>query len=350
MGEARRRPTIIDVALLAGVSKSLVSRALRGDAGVSPERRRAIADAADELGYRPNSAARALVRGRSGLIGVVLNEIGNPHHTEIVAGVEARAAELGASAIIADGAGSPERLVSRIETMLELRVDGLVIVSPWVPTAVLDRAGLTTPTVVVSRLLDPPDSVDTITSDDVSGAATAMRSLIAAGRTRLGYVTASQSPTSQARVTGVQRAAAEAGLECLVLELASRSVDRGVIAGLLARSGRDAVLCNNDVIAIAVMSAARQIGLRVPEELSVVGYDNIALCELTVPELSSVDQPQRAMGERAVDALWERSQGRSQPIREEFEPRLVARASVVHRAAKLLSNLEFTEHTASGEL
>ena len=326
-GTAGRRPTIIDVAERAGVSKSLVSRALRGDPGVSPERREAIARSAADLGYRPNSAARSLVRGRSGLIGVVLNEIGNQHHTEIVAGVESRAAQLGASVIIADGAGSPDRLSDRLETMLELRVDGLVLASSWVARADLERAGRSTPTVAVSRLIDPPSSVDTIASDDVSGAAEATRALISAGRTRLGYITTSTSPTSAARVAGVRSAAEGAGLAYEVFELPPQRAGRAEVAEVLRGSGVDGVLCNNDVTAVTVLAAARQSGIRVPDDLAVIGYDDTRLCLLTDPELSSVDQPQRAMGERAIDAIWERANGRARAVREDFPPRLVLRAS-----------------------
>ncbi|MFC8304502.1 LacI family DNA-binding transcriptional regulator [Specibacter sp. NPDC057265] len=320
-----RRPTIIDVARHAGVSKSLASRALRGDPGVSSGSRERVQQAAQELAYRLNSAARSLVRGVSGLIGVVLNEIGNQHHTGIVAGVEAHARSHNASVIISHGGNSPAELSRQIDTLIELRVDGLVIVSSWVPHHTLERAGREVPTVVVTQIDDPPGMVDTIASDDVAGAVLAVEHLIAAGRKRIAYLTRSASATSRARIRGVRQAAASAGVVCEVHELAHH--DAAGLRALVTGRAHDAMLCNNDLTAAEVIRIAREAGIAVPGELALIGYDNTPLAELVFPSLSSVNQPQYRMGERAGAAITERLAGREQAIREFHAPALVLRAS-----------------------
>jgi DNA-binding LacI/PurR family transcriptional regulator len=321
----RSRATIVDVAGAAGVSKSLASRALRGEPGVSEESRRRIGEAAEALGYRINSAARSLVLGVSGLVGVILNDIGNQHHTAIVAGVEAEARERGAEVILAHGGHSVSELQNRIDTMVGLRVDGLIIVSSWVPHVALDNVGREIPTVVVARLDGPPESIDTIASDDIAGARAAALHLLATGRRRIGYVTRSTSATSDARRRGVDEALATAGIRS-----SHHVLDRADAAGLralLARREFDAVLLNNDQTAADVIRVARDLGISVPAELAVIGYDDTPLAAALIPTLSSVDQPQELMGRRAVQALAERQNGRTEPLREYFPPTLVVRDS-----------------------
>ncbi len=317
-----RRPTIIDVAEHAGVSKSLASRALRGDPGVSERRRALVVDSATELGYRTNSAARSLVRGTSGLIGVVLNEIGNQHHTAVVAGVEAHAAAVSSSVIIGHGGNDVSTLCRQMDTMIELRVDGLVIVSSWVPCEVLARVGREVPIVVVSRLDNPPPDIDTICSDDFAGAVMAAEHLAALGRRRIAYMTRSSSATSKARARGMRSGAAAAGIDCRVYEL-GRSAD-----GLRDAVRRhDGILCNNDPTAAEVAGLARDEGIDIPGQLALVGYDDTALAQLVHPRLSSVGQPQYRMGLRAGAAVSERLSGRTEPLRELYAPTLVIRSS-----------------------
>jgi DNA-binding LacI/PurR family transcriptional regulator len=324
----RGRATIIDVAAAAGVSKSLASRSLRGEPGVSEENRRRVSEAAESLGYRLNSAARSLVLGVSGLIGVVLNDIGNQHHTAIVAGVEAAARERGMDVILAHGGHSIDELRRRIDTMVKLRVDGLIIASSWVPSAALDQVGREIPTVVVAHLDNPPESIDTIASDDVAGARAAADHLMAIGRRRVAYVTRSTSATSDARWRGVDAALTAAGITGTRRFIDGGSGDRDAeLRNLLALREFDAVLLNNDQTAADVIRCARELGISVPEDLAVIGYDNTPLATALIPTLSSVDQPQQLMGRRAVEAIVERQEGRVEPLRTYFSPRLVIRDS-----------------------
>lgn len=320
-----RRPTIIDVAEHAGVSKSLASRALRGDPGVSDRRRTQVLESASSLGYRTNSAARSLVRGKSGLIGVVLNEIGNQHHTAIVAGVEAHAATVQSSVVIGHGSNDASTLRRQIDTMIELRVDGLVIVSSWVPHETLERSGREVPTVVVSRIDDAPPEIDTICSDDFAGAVMAAEHLVATGCRNIAYLTRSTSATSKARARGMRSGAAAAEIECTVYEFGRTEAEQ--IRAIVASRRHDGILCNNDPTAAEVAGLARDEGVDIPGELSLIGYDDTALAQLVHPRLSSVGQPQYRMGVRAGAAVSERLAGRTESVRELYAPSLILRAS-----------------------
>lgn len=326
ISHTRRAPTIIEVAERAGVSKSLASRALRGERGVADETRRRIHVAASELGYRINSAARSLARGRSGIVGVVLNDIGNPHFTGVVAGIETEARERGLRPIIGHGAGSPPDLARQIETMLELRVDGIVVASSWAPVDVLERAARITPVAVVARLADPPDGLDMIASDDGVGARTAAEHLLAIGRRRIAYVTRSSSATSAARGRGIAAALDHVGLG-LVTHRVARD-DEESVAEILG-SGVDAILANNDLMATEILRVANERGVSVPGAVAVVGYDDTPIAQLLSPGLTSVNQPQRAMGRRAIECIAERLEGRTDPVRAWYQPTLLVRGSTL---------------------
>ncbi|GGF47534.1 transcriptional regulator [Microbacterium sorbitolivorans] len=325
---AGRAPTIIEVAARAGVSKSLASRALRGERGVADETRRRIHVAAAELGYRINSAARSLARGQSGIVGIVLNDIGNPHFTGVVAGAEAEARERGLRTIIGHGAGSAPDLARQIETMLELRVDGIVVVSSWAPREVLEHAAQLTPVAVVARLDEPPESLDMIASDDAHGARAATEHLLAIGCRHIAYVTRSTSVTSAARGRGVRTAIEQVGLE--LAEYRVGPEDDEEIERIL-RSGVDGVLANNDLTATEILRVARERGIDVPGDIALVGYDDTPLARIVSPALTSVNQPQRAMGRRAIECISERRDGRTDPERAWYEPTLLVRGSTFRR-------------------
>jgi DNA-binding LacI/PurR family transcriptional regulator len=325
---AGRAPTIIEVAARAGVSKSLASRALRGERGVADETRRRIHVAAAELGYRINSAARSLARGRSGIVGIVLNDIGNPHFTGVVAGAEAEARERGLRSIIGHGAGSAPDLARQIETMLELRVDGIVVVSSWVPREVLEHAARLTPVAVVARLDEPPATLDMIASDDGLGARAATEHQLAVGCRRIAYVTRSDSVTSAARGRGIRTALEQVGLP--LEEHRVESDDDDAVARVLG-SGADGVLANNDLMATEILRVARERGIGVPEDIALVGYDDTPLARIVSPALTSVSQPQRAMGRRAIECIVERHDGRTDPERAWYEPTLLVRGSTFRR-------------------
>ena len=330
------RPTIVDVAKAAGVSKSLVSLALRGDSGVSEATRARIAGIADQLGYRSNRLARSLVQGRTALFGAITTDLGNAYYTEILSGVEVAAENTGFGVLIGQGRRDAGRLASRLDDLIGLNVDGIVVVSSRVDPRVLASAAGRMPIVVVGRMPEVVPGVDTVTSDDEAGAFAATSHLLGAGHRRIAFATASSRPAARARRAGYAAAMHGAGAAALVLAaddlqaLGSRvramlTADPSAVGRTSSRA--TAVVASNDLTAVTVLDAAIDLGLDVPGDLAVVGYDNTALASLVRPRLSSVDQPSDSIGQLCVDLLLERLAGRSTDRHEVLAPTLVVRAS-----------------------
>lgn len=325
-GRGHDRATLLDVAKLAGVSKSLASRALRKEAGVSPGNRERVLAAAKELNYLPSFAARSL-RADTKILGVVLNDVGNPHNTAIVAGIEAAAAENDFDTIMGNGAERPKKLAKVLRAMLELNVNGIVVVSSWVPQRALERAGRIVPVCAVARYETPPPTIDSVTLDDVEGGRRACEHLMSVGARNIAYVTRSASATSHARERGVRQVLDAAGLPLAKYHLPLW--DSGQIRAIVAEGGHAGILANNDMSAAEVLRAAEDERIRVPQELAVVGYDDTILARVLSPTLTSIAQPQEKMGRRAVELIASRIAGRTEPIRAVFEPELVVRRSTM---------------------
>lgn len=318
------RPTLLDVAAHAGVSKSLVSLALRGDPGVSERTRERIQLAADDLGYRSNVLARSLKQGRTMLLGAVISSLDNPYHTEIVAGVEKAAEAAGFSVLLVHGSRDRGHLSRHLDTLLGLNVDGLVVVSSWLEEDQLRAAARRAPTVMVGRPLGPVDGLDTVTNDDVRGAGLAVDHLVELGRSRIAHVSGSTRPAARARRDGYEAAMARHGLGGH-----ARVVGPGSPLDVLVADGYQALFARNDVEAFDVLDHAHALGLSVPGDLAVVGYDDSSLALRARPRLTSVHQPRGRMGALAVELLLERLGGRTDDRHEVLEPRLVVRGSTV---------------------
>ncbi|WP_207930560.1 LacI family DNA-binding transcriptional regulator [Streptomyces hainanensis] len=325
-----RRPTIVDIAAAAGVSKSLVSLALRGDEGVSDATRARILGVADELGYRSNTLARGLVQGRTMLLGVLLTDLANPYHTEVVAGVEEAADAEGFTALLAHGRNDRRRLEQQLDALLQLSVDGVVVISSWLDPRVLTEAARRAPVVMVGRPAEHPTGVDTVANDDAAGATAAVEHLAGLGHRRIAHIAGSRRPAARARREGYLAAMRRAGLaaEAAVHTIGDDTGRRAAAAAeLLEAAAPTAVFAVNDLAALAVLDRAHVLGVPVPDRLSVVGYDNTGLAETVRPRLTSVDQPRATMGRLAVTLLLERLGGRTADRREVLPPTLIPRAS-----------------------
>lgn len=322
------RPTILDVAARAGVSKSLVSLALRDAPGVGARTRERILRAADELGYRSNMLARALRERRTMLIGAVLSSLDNPYHTQVVAAVEQAAEAAGLSVLLAHGSRERGRLDGRVESLLDLNVDGLLVVSSWVSAPTLQAAARRAPVVMLGRSLEPVAGIDSVNNDDEAGAALAVQHLVETGHERIAHLTSSRRPAGLARRSGYAVAMHAAGLDGAVRVIER---ERGAPAGPGVQAalddGYDAVFARNDVEACDVLDHAWDRGIGVPDDLAVVGYDDSVLAQRSRPRLTSVHQPRTQMGELAVELLTERLAGRTADRHEVLAPRLVVRQS-----------------------
>lgn len=306
------RPTILDVARRAKVSKSLVSMVTRGEDGVSPESRRAVLQAIEELDYRPNLMARGLVQRRTRLFGVLISTLRNPFFSSVVSGIQDRANELGYQVLFNTGDRDPALEERAIESLLQLRVDGLILASPRVDDTVVARAAAMVPVVVLNRETTD-DATDSVTNDNITGARLAVEHLAELGHRRIAFISGGSGSGAVIRAEGYRLAMAERGLaDYIHIAEGAHTEDggeRGAREILTTRPLPTAIFASNDLCAIGAMNALEEAGIRIPEDISLIGYDNTTLAALRHISLSSIHQPGGDMGRSAVDLLSERLAG-----------------------------------------
>lgn len=325
------RATIFDVAERANVSKSLVSLVMRGASNVSEERRDAVLRAAAELGYRPNELARGLVRGRTHTIGILLSDPHNPFFPETVDGIEEEAASFRYKALLATGYRDPQREVLAVRNLLERQMDGIVLLSPQFSTSAIKDVALSTPTVLVGRRTREP-SVDNVVTDDYLGAVLAVEHLAGLGHWRIAHITGGGYAGAGLRRRGYERTMRRLGLGQHIQIAAGEFTDEGGYLGarrLFSEQERPtAIFAANDLAAMGALTALRETGLSVPDDISLVGYDNSYLAQLSSISLTSIDQPRHEMGILAARFLLERIESeRTEPRREVLKPKLVPRST-----------------------
>ena len=329
--------SVREVAVAASVSVGTVSNVLNRPEKVSPETVARVLSVIQELGYVRNDAARQLRAGRSRTIGLIVLDAGNPFFAEVARGAEDRAAEAGMSVLLGNSDESAAREASYLDLFREQRVNGVLITPAGERTEPLQHmqdAGV--PVVLVDREA-PGTSLRSVAVDDVEGGYLAVRHLLSGGRTRIAYVCGPRSIRQVAdRLAGAQRAIAEVpGAQLEVVELPALTVLQGRAAGeqLVARAAGDrpdAVFAANDLLAVGLLQALQLMGdLRVPDDIALIGYDDIDFAAATVVPLSSIRQPAHLIGYTAVDLLLRHL---ADPAGEDernvrFRPELVIRAS-----------------------
>jgi DNA-binding LacI/PurR family transcriptional regulator len=333
-----RRPTIRDVAERAGVSKSLVSLVMRGEPLVREDKRRRVEQAAAELGYRTNWAARSLSALRSGTVGVLAADLRNPWSMDVVEAIgraleAARLATLLTSAVLpSSAAGQPRLDEGVIGALRDLRVDGLLVVG-----SVPDRARLAEvvgglPVVVVGAGAEGLARADAVRSDDAAGMELVVDHLVERGHRQVAHLGGAGGTVATERAAGYRTAMTRHGLAGeIVVQPCDFSEDGGSrAAAALLDGGRPvtALAALNDLAAVGAMSAAADAGLDLPAELAVTGYDDTFLAELRQISLTSVNPDSAGMGELAARLLLQRIASPDRPgIEHLVAPRLVVRAS-----------------------
>lgn len=327
-----RRATLTDIAERAGVSRSLASLAIRGEAGVREKTKERIFAAAAELNYLPNLFARSLASADSGYLGVVVGQITNPLHAEIakIASVVAKGQDYGV--LLSIDAETDEAAEEAINTLIAHRVSGVLLIGAPFEKKAIARVATWIPVVYIGRLLKVV-AVDSVTTDDVTGGQLAVDHLVGLGHRRIAHIDGGASPGAERRRDGYRLAMERHGLagEIRVIE-GAYSIDAGAKAGreILADRSRlpSAVFASNDMTATGLINEAIKHGLRVPDDLSVIGYDDVTLAGTETLSLSTIHQPARDLAETGVKALVERLQTPDAPIRKILvPPRLVARRS-----------------------
>jgi LacI family transcriptional regulator len=308
------------IAEQVGVSKTTVHRALANAGRISPETREKILRVAAELDYRPNNLARGLRSQKSATVGLVVIGLTNSFYATILEGVESVATESGYSVLIARTLGSPAREVQHLDVLREKRADGMII-APASPTQNVEyyrklrSSGI--PFVFIDRYLPSVDS-DYVMTDSFLGAYMAGRHLISLGRKKVGFAgvpgAEMLSTSITERIRGLTTALVEAGLEppaMIGAGVPSMTPQEGFAVASIRKffedgNRVDAVLGGNDDTAIGIIKGLQEMGIAVPDDVSVVGFDDLDIAPYVQPALTTVRQPAREMGEEALRLLLER--------------------------------------------
>jgi DNA-binding LacI/PurR family transcriptional regulator len=324
-------PTIIDVAARAGVSKSSVSRVLRGSPLVSEEARAAVLRAIEELGYRPNAAARTLVGRQSNAIGVLVSDLYNPFFPMVLDGIDAVAEEHGYTSLIVMGKRRSQTEEHALGQLLERQVDGIVAVTERLSPEALVEAARSTPLAALTRTPRIP-RVDTVVSDNREGAKLVVDHLVALGHTQIAVLADVREHAGAERIEGYKAAMNGHRLAREVRVVNAPPTQRGgydATRELLADVDTvTAIFAGNDMCAFGVLDALAELGMQVPHDMSVVGYDNTPIAAFRTISLTTVEQFATKIGAEAMQSVLTRLKRRDRPARHVMvPPRLIERAT-----------------------
>jgi LacI family transcriptional regulator len=334
----RAKLTMDDVARVANVSKQTVSAVINNKSGISEKTRVRVRQIMARLDYQPNLLAGSL-RGQSSFtVGVVIPSITNPFYPEFVRGIEDEAQRHGYSLFLCNSDENPEKEVKYLQLLRRHRIAGLIAVTIQVHqawTEALKKLAVQgVPVVIALGTYRPGMKVVQITVDDIEGFVTATSYLLDLGHDRIGMIMPPAEPNGESpRVTGFLRAHALRGKEV--------SPELLVPGGWHVKEGQDgaarlmqlavpptAIVAPNDMAAIGAITKLKELHRRVPEDVAVIGYDNIAIAEWYDPTLTTVDQPHYQMGQRAMQEMLKRLENPGDPGEViQFETRLVIRHS-----------------------
>ncbi|MBG6238524.1 DNA-binding LacI/PurR family transcriptional regulator [Mycetocola sp. CAN_C7] len=294
--------TIRDIARASGVSISTVSRALAAPEKVAESTRLRVQEAARSMGYRPNRAARGLITGRTGSIGLVVPDLENPYFGAVCKGVQARARSAGYSVFIADTDEDAD-VEREAVSSLARQVDGVILCSARNTDAAVLALAADGPLVLVHREVD---GIPSIAYDNAGGLRALMSHLVALGHRTIAYAGGPETSFSNRQRGNAFRAFTPPAAELELIDLGNfpPTFSGGVQSGDLAiASGATAVVAFNDLVAVGLIDRLTQRNVSVPGEISVAGFDNTPVSTLVRPHLTTIDSPRRQIGRASVDLL-----------------------------------------------
>jgi len=349
MALSDRPATLRDVAAAARVHPATASRALNPGTRllVSEETARRVTEAAERLGYRPNPVARSLRTRRSHTIGLLIPDLNNPLFPPIVRGLEDRLAEHGYVALIGntDGDAKRERLV--FDQMRARHVDGFVLATATLHSPILDEAVEADLPVVLMNRTAQGYPFSSVSVDNEQGLRASVAHLASLGHTRIGHIAGPQEiSTGVSRLRGFLDGMRQHSLEAedsQIVYASSYTIEEGLRCGrdLLAAHGElTAIAAANDMLAVGCYEAFDELGLRCPEDISVIGFNDMPFIDRLRPPLSTVRFPHYQLGTEAAKLLIERIEGGDGPVKILFlAPELVARGSTTRVAPKAVPDL-----------
>lgn len=334
-----RAVSIQDIARAAGVSHATVSRALHDSPLISTEVRQRIQQLAQDMGYTPNAVAQSLQGQRTNTIGIVVTSIADPFAGRVVRGIEDVAQAANISILLSASYNDPEREMAVIETFHRRRVDGVISAAAQISGRYTQRlAHIKMPTVLINQQAEAgEEQLHSVDVDDTAGARQAVEHLLALGHRAIGYVGAGNRPRSnRRRLAGYRDALRAAGCEpseawIRIAPAESRYhsddvINNQTLAPELLAAGVTAIFCYNDLIAVGALMACRELGVGVPERISVVGFDDVETAQYITPPLTTIHQPKLRLGELAMGMLLDILDGKA--VRNIVLPtELICRAS-----------------------
>lgn len=337
-----KRPTIIDVAKRAGVSKSTVARVMTGGEHVSPKVVKAVQVAAKEIGYQRNNLAVSMRSGRSGLIGIVVPDISNPFWAEVARGAQDAAISIKSSLLIFSSDWSTERERSHLQALVNTRVDGFVLnkTSDSIEPQELEPFGC--PSLLIGTTADLYPDKSSIGSDINQGVGVALKYLSNCGHNLPKLILGSDRRLARAKfVTAVNQYFIDRDVDPTEIEAedGGYTVEGGkaAMARIIERhkGGHLTIFAANDLMALGAILEARSAGLNCPEDVSVMGFDGIPAGEFCDPPLTTVAKPAREIGGQSIRALQRLIDGEATVSRVRLECELVERGSVLDRSPTL---------------
>jgi DNA-binding LacI/PurR family transcriptional regulator len=325
--------SIKDIAKAAGVSHSTVSRALADSPLVAEETKRRVRRLAKEMGYSPSAIARGLVTKRTYTVGLVVTTIADPFVAEVVGGIEETALDNGYSVILCDSNAEPQREITAVRTLREKRVDGIIVTASRVGNLYLPLLEEVEVPIVLVNNQQEGRYVYSVATDNVHGGEMATNHLLELGHRRIGYIAVPEKTSSSLeRLKGYKRALQAHKVEVTDSLISSGNGwpdggERGMRQLLALSSPPTAVFCYNDMTAVGAIAEAKRIGFRVPQDISVVGFDDIAFAAYLDPPLTTVAQRKYDMGQIAMEMLLDILAGEDAVSDVNLHGRLVVRRS-----------------------
>jgi LacI family transcriptional regulator len=330
----KSNPTIVDIARKLGISAMTVSRALNGKGDVSKEMRRKVVECAGRIGYRPHRWARSLVTQRSYMVGVIVPEIAHSFFAEIISGIEDVLEKSGYDILLCHSRSDPERERNEIQALIGGRMDGLIVAPEQPeksPEPFVDLRRLKIPFVLVDRFF-PGWEFSCVRLDDLEAGFLATKFLIELGHRRIAHISGPDLSTASLRRRGFLKAVRQFGVEndrrSIVAAPFGIDEGRAAMKKLLQLEPRPtAVFAANDPQAIGAIYACREAGLRVPEDISIIGAGNIEGVYHPNPFLTTIDWPRQELGRAAAQVLLSAigNPKTSQPEIRIFPPELLIR-------------------------
>lgn len=309
---------IRDVAKRAGVSPATVSRVLNGTVKVNEDKRRRVFQAIDETGFKPNEVARALFRKSSRCVGVIVPNIENPFFNELARAIEDACYHNGLRVVLCNSENDEEKELRNLEILRQVNADGVILITHSVRTGqAIRECGL--PVIVLDRRVEDCGELSFISADHFRGGVLAAEHLVSRGCRRIACLQgAMRFTSSQARSEGYRLVCEKYALEERFIE-AGFEYEDGIAAAqrLLERfPDTDGILASNDLVALAVYKVLTRAGYRVPDEVRLIGFDDVRFSRLMTPELTTVRQPISEMGRLAVQLLLDFENGA--PVSKEY--------------------------------